>query len=260
MVPTFIAWPVNMGRLAGRVALITGAARGIGFAISSRFVAEGARVAVADLDGDQASRAAQRLGASAIGVALDVTQPISIVKALDRMSKDLAPPDLIVNNAAAITPKGNVVDLDIGAWNAAIAVNLTGAFLVSRAVIPIMRSGGGGAIINIASTLGNVAVENAPAYCASKGGLLQLSRAMALDHAKDGIRVNAISPGPVRTERLADLYESQEVAERKLAHGNPSGRLATPDEIALAGVYLASVEASYVTGTNLIVDGGASAQ
>ena len=115
MVPTFIAWPVNMWWLAGRGALITGAARGIRFAISSRFVTEGARVAVADLDGDQASRAAQRLGSSAIGVALDVTQPISIVKALDRMSKDLAPPDLLVNNAAAITPKGKVVDLDIGA-------------------------------------------------------------------------------------------------------------------------------------------------
>ena len=260
MVPTFIARPFKLGRLSGRVALITGAARGIGFAICSRFVAEGAFVAVADLNGDEAFRAAQRLGARAIGLPMDVTQPVSIAKALERMSKDLAPPDLLVNNAAAITQKGNVVDLDIGAWNAAIAVNLTGAFLVSRSVIPLMRSGGGGVIVNIASTLASVAVKEAPAYCASKGGLLQLTRAMALDHAKDGIRVNAISPGPVRTERLGNLYGSQEVAEHKLSHSNPSRRIATTDEIALAGVYLASDEASYTTGINLLVDGGASAQ
>jgi len=158
--------------------LITGAARRIGFTISSRFVKEGARVAVVDLERDQASRAVQRLDTSAVEVALDVMQKILIVNALDRRSKDLVPPDLLVNNAAAIKLKGNFVDLDTGAQNASIAVNFTSALPVSRVVILIMRSGSGSAIINIASTLGKLAVENASAYRASKGGLLQLSRAM----------------------------------------------------------------------------------
>ena len=178
--------------------LNTGVAHKLVLTISSRFVKEGAREAVVDLDRDQASRAVQRLDTSAVGLALHLTQKISIMNALDRKSKDLVPPDLLVKKAAAITLKGNFVDLDTGAQNASIAVNFMGALPVSRAVILIMRSGIGSAIINIASTLCKLAVENASAYRASKGELLQLSRAMALDHTKDCKRVNPISRGPVR--------------------------------------------------------------
>ena len=249
-----------MGRLDGRVALITGAARGIGYAITARFVEEGAIVAICDRDGAAARNAADALGPAAVGLTLDVTQPTSIKQALAAVLQHLGPPDVLVNNAAAMTPAGTVVDIDVDDWDMAIAVNLTGAFRVSRAVIPHMRALGRGAIINVASALGSVAVEEAPAYCASKGGLLQLTRAMALDHAKDGIRVNALSPGTVRTERLADLYGSMDAAAEQLARSHPIGRVARPTEIAAAAAFLASDDASFMTGADMIVDGGYTAR
>ena len=249
-----------MCRLDGRVALITGAARGIGYAISARLVEEGAIVALCDRDGAAALQAAATLGHTAMGLTLDVTQPTSLEQAFIKILQNHGPPSILVNNAVALTPAGTVVDLDVDDWDKAIAVNLTGAFRVSRAVIPHMRARGGGVIINVGSTLATVAVQEAPAYCASKGGLLQLTRAMALDHAKDCIRVNALSPGTVRTERLEDLYGSVTAATEQLAPSHPIGRIALPEEIAAAAAFLASDEATFMTGANMIVDGGYTAR
>ena len=249
-----------MGRLDGRVALVTGAARGIGYAISACFLAEGAKVALCDIDGAAARRAADTLGTAALGLSLDVTQPASIEQAFAAVVDHHGRPDVLVNNAAALTPPGTVVDIQVDDWDMAISVNLTGAFRMSRAAIPLMSANGGGVIINVTSTLASVAVEEAPAYCASKGGLLQLTRAMALDHAKDGIRVNALSPGAVRTERLEDLYGSMTAAAEQLAPLHPIGRLARPEEIAAAAAFLASDDATFMTGADLIVDGGFTAR
>jgi NAD(P)-dependent dehydrogenase (short-subunit alcohol dehydrogenase family) len=145
-------------------------------------------------------------------------------------------------------------------WQRALDVNLTGAFLMSRTVLAAMRRTGGGAIINITSQLGSVAVPNSSAYCASKGGLLQLTRAIALDHAADNVRVNSLSPGAVMTDRLTALYGSREAVNAALAPKHPIGRIGLPRDIAGAAVFLASDDAGFMTGADLIVDGGYTAQ
>jgi NAD(P)-dependent dehydrogenase (short-subunit alcohol dehydrogenase family) len=145
-------------------------------------------------------------------------------------------------------------------WNHAIAVNLTGAFLMSRAAIPLMASSGGGSIINVASQLGSVAVPANPAYCASKGGLIQLTRAMALDHAKEAIRVNALSPGAVMTERLIGVYGSEQRVRHALTGKYPIGRIGMPQDLVGAAVFLGSEASRFMTGADLVVDGGYSAQ
>jgi NAD(P)-dependent dehydrogenase (short-subunit alcohol dehydrogenase family) len=168
--------------------------------------------------------------------------------------------DILVNNAAAYTPSLLFEQIDDQQWHDAFAVNVTGAFLMSQEALPYLRRSGNAAIINIASQLGFVAAEGQAAYCASKGALIQLTRAMSLDLARYGIRVNAVCPGGTATERLARRYGSLAEAERKLGSRHPLGRLARPEEIGPAVVYLASDEASFVTGSSLVVDGGYTAR
>ncbi|WP_245584732.1 SDR family NAD(P)-dependent oxidoreductase [Salipiger mucosus] len=227
---------------------MTGAARGIGRAIAERFEAEGARVARLDRS------------AEAGMLAVDVTDERAVEDAIAQVHDRFGRIDVLVNNAAALSTNAPVADLTLKDWRASIDVNLTGVFLVSRAVLRLMRTQGAGVIVNVASQLGSVAVRNNAAYCASKGGVLQLTRAMALDHAGDGIRVNALSPGAVMTERLRAAYGSEEATSAALAPKHPIGRIGDVAEIAGAAVFLASDEAGFMTGSDMVVDGGYTAQ
>lgn len=243
-----------MNRLAGRTALVTGAAQGIGRAIADRFAAEGARLARLDLNA---------IDTDAVGdlaLVADVSDEAAVKEAVNAARTAFGRIDILVNNAAGGNSPTPAADLTLAQWRRTIDVNLTGAFIVSRSVIGSMRKTGGGAIINVASQLGSVAARNRAAYCASKGGLLQLTRAMALDHADDGIRVNALSPGAVMTRRLTGLYGSEDAATKALAERHPIGRIAVPSDMAGAAVFLACDESGFMTGSDLVVDGGYLAQ
>ena len=241
-----------MGKLDGKTALVTGAGRGIGKAIADRFTQEGARVARMDLahstsDGD-------------LILTVDVSDETAVQRAVSETQAAFGRIDILVNNAAADNSQTPVGDLTLDEWRRTIDVNLTGVFLLSRAVIRMMRKTGAGVIVNVASQLGSVAVRNKAAYCASKGGVLQLTRAMALDHADDNIRVNSLSPGAVMTERLTNLYGSEEAASDALARFHPIGHIGLPSDVAGGAVFLASDDARFMTGSNLVIDGGYLAQ
>ncbi len=188
-------------RLVGKVIMITGAASGIGAAIARRCVAEGASVVCADHSSDAATNLAEALGTTAIAVRCDVTDQRSMERAVEAVRARFGRLDGLVHNAAAPSLDGTVVDLSEEQWRLEIDVSLTGAFLASKLAIPLMISGGGGSIVLIASQFGHVATGKAVAYCAAKAGVVHLAKAMAVDHAADGIRVNSLSPGAVATPR-----------------------------------------------------------
>ncbi|MGI9611987.1 MAG: SDR family NAD(P)-dependent oxidoreductase [Acidimicrobiales bacterium] len=252
-----------MNRLAGKIALITGAAGGIGRAIGERFHAEGASVVLADIDGDRAaaaSRAIDHDGERATATACDVSSATSAGAAVDTTIARFGRLDVLVNNAAAHTPNHTIDTLSVDDWNSTIAVNLSGAFLMSRAAITPMKAQGSGLIIHMASQLGHVGAPQRAAYAATKAALVSLARTMALDHGPDGIRVASLSPGAVLTERLEQRYGSMSAASGALAHRYATGRLSRPGEVAAAAAYLASDEASFITGSDLLIDGGYSAR
>ena len=242
-----------MQALNGKTAIVTGAGRGMGAAIAGRFTAEGAKVAIFDLNPPPAKGAG-------VAMKLDVADEERVRQAIAEVATVFGQIDIVVNCAAADGIRGRVIEMSLADWNRALAVNLTGAFLLCRAVIPHMAKSGGGSIINIASQLGSVAVPNKPVYCASKGGLIQLTRAMALDHAKGGVRVNTLSPGAVLTERLVGAYGSEKAVGEALNHKYPLGRIGMLDDLTGAAIFLASDEARFMTGADLIVDGGYSIQ
>ncbi len=247
---------VTQGRLDGNVAIVTGAARGIGAAVARRFAAEGASVVITDVREELGSETAAGIPGAAF-IQADVTDEDDWRRVLESCNERFGPPGILVSNAFASTTC-TIEDETRAGWDWTLAVTLTGAFLGMRAVIPFMRARGGGAIVAISSTHGgNVAIPSQAAYQAAKAGLTALTRNAAVTYAGDNIRANAIHPGPVLTPLVEDLGMVDE--QQRIARSLPLGRVAAPYEIAAAALYLVSEEAAYVTGTSLIVDGGYTA-
>jgi NAD(P)-dependent dehydrogenase (short-subunit alcohol dehydrogenase family) len=248
-----------MGRLDGKVAFVSGAGGAIASAIARRFALEGAAVACVDINADTAARTAAAIetaGGRAIGRGCDVSKAAEVKEAIDAAAQAFSHIDVLVNTAANDDPLGTTVELDERQWNEALAVNLTGAFLVCKHGIPRLIEAGGGSIIIIASQLGRVVVPRRPAYVTSKAALIQLARSIALDHAKDRIRVNTLSPGAIETNRLLVRYGNMEAARAALVPLHPIGRLGQPEDIANGALFLASDESLFMTGSDLVIDGG----
>lgn len=248
---------------AGRTVIVTGAAGDLGWAIAEAFHANGAFVALLDIDPaaiEGRCRATGTTGERRLVHAVDIADAASASQAVAAVLARSGRVDVLVNNAAALSPRGAVDDIGVADWQQALDVNLGGAFRMARAVIPAMRRAGRGVVVNVASQLGHVGVPGAAAYTASKGGLLNLTRTMALDHAREGIRVVSLSPGAILTGRLTRLYGSAQAAEAALVPRHPIGRLGRCEEVANAALFLASDQAGFITGADLLVDGGYTAQ
>jgi NAD(P)-dependent dehydrogenase (short-subunit alcohol dehydrogenase family) len=250
-------------RLKGKRALITGGGAGIGRATALKFAAEGAAVAIADLRLAQAEETAQlvaKAGGRAIALVADVTDEVSCEAMVRDAEQGLGGLDTLINNAGVVLPDDNgPEDTPLSAWNKTLAVNLTGVFLCCRYGIPAIRASGGGAIVNLASIVALVGSAYPQlAYTAAKGGVLAMTREMAIMYARESIRVNAVCPGPTATE-LVKTFLSDEEKWLKRRRYMPMGRLGQPEEIANVIAFLASEEASYMNGAAVAIDGGITA-
>jgi NAD(P)-dependent dehydrogenase (short-subunit alcohol dehydrogenase family) len=243
--------------LSGRCSLVTGAGSGIGRAIAQALAAEGAHVAVVDVDGERAKDSAVSISSSG-GVAIDITADVASADDAERAvgvcRERFGPPQILVNNAGT-GQLGTVDELSLQQWQRTFDINVTSIFLMSRLVIPDMTRQAAGRIINIASVTGLVASAGRAAYCASKGAVVMLTRAMALDLAPTGVTVNAICPGVIKTNMTADSLNDPAVREEKISK-TPVGWLGEPSDIASGAIYLTSTGARFVTGSCLVIDGG----
>jgi NAD(P)-dependent dehydrogenase (short-subunit alcohol dehydrogenase family) len=241
-------------RFTARRAVVTGAGSGIGEAVAAALHVEGADVVLADISADRAVAAARALGDErARGIALDVRDEDAVRTAVLE-----AAPDVLVN-AAGIGSTTTAPDTDLAVWENVFAVNARGTFLTCKHAIPGMVERGGGAIVNLASVGGIVALRNRAAYCASKGAVIAFTRAVAIDHVGQGVRVNAVCPGTVETPWVRRLVEDAGESLDALRARQPMGRLGAAEEIAEAVLYLASDGAGFVTGTAFVIDGGLTA-
>ena len=247
-------------RLKNKVAIITGGGSGIGRATAELFAREGAKVVVADYHADagrEAVEAIRKAGGEAIFVNVDVADSAQVERLVQAALDAFGGVDVLVN-AAAILAFGTALETDEKTWNRVMAINMNGTFLCSKAVLPHMIKRGGGSIVNISSSTGaHDAKGNTVAYVTSKGAVTLMTKALAIDHAKANVRVNAIAPGPTDTPMLRSVLSPEQIAE--FAATFPMGRLGRPEELANAALFLASDEASFVTGAILAVDGGQTA-
>src|ERR671919_3027828 len=245
-----------------KVAMVVGAANGIGRATALAFAAAGAHVACADVEEPGAKATAaeiERGGGQALPVPLDVTESASCRAAVAAAVGRFGGLDVLFYGAADMDKTATVLELDEAAWDRVIRINLTGAFLMVKAAIPAMITRGGGSVILIASQLARVASPGRPAYCATKGALIQLAKVLAADHAAQGIRANTISPGAVATRRMLRRHKDMDEAQKMMGPKHLLGRIAQPEEIARAAVYLASDASAFMTGSDLLIDGGYTA-
>lgn len=252
-----------MSRFSGKAVVVTGGGHGIGRASALRFASEGARVAVVDLRGDHAEQVAEQCraaGGDGRAYPGDVTDPDRVAAVVEQIAGDLGGIDIVHLNAGRLSA-GSVLEVSLAEWHAIFAVNVTGMFLVARAVIPVMRaSSGGGAIVTTGSISGMFGEPALAAYTASKAAVVNLTRQMAIDFARDGIRVNCVCPGWVDTGFNDPQFEHDGLSEQDIAElidrTVPMGRQGLPEEMAAAVAFLASADASYITGQTLLVDGG----
>ena len=251
-----------MGRLEGKRAIVTGAGAGIGRTIALRFSSEGARVALADLDEKAAQKVAGEIGGKTLIRRTNVARAEEVEALVRSVIGEWGGLDVMVNNAgvgvAATAPETSEED-----WDRQMDVNLKGTFYGIKYAVPAMRDSGGGSIINMSSIAALVGIPDRAAYCAAKGGILALTRAAAIDHVSEGIRVNCIVPGTVDTPwigRITAGYDDPEEARARMQARQPHGRFVTPEEIAAMAAYLASDESASAVGACMVVDGGMTAR
>jgi NAD(P)-dependent dehydrogenase (short-subunit alcohol dehydrogenase family) len=251
-------------RLEGKVALITGGGGGIGRACAILFAQEGAKVAIAGRRAEPIEAVAKEIsdsGGESFTIQCDVTRAHEVEQTVKAVAERFGLLNVVVNNAGTMVP-GNAEQTTEAHWDMLMDVNLKGTFLVSRAALPMLRSAGGGSIINIGSIYGVIGAKQRAAYAAAKGGVTMLTRAMALDHAHENIRINCICPSLVETDLVRELFAKAPdpvEARRQRVALIPLGRAGTPEEIAHLAAYLASEDATWVTGTAFPIDGGQSA-
>ena len=249
-----------MGKLDGKVALISGGARGQGAAEARLFAQEGGKVVLADIldtQGQQVEAEINELGGDALYIHLDVTSESDWQRAVQATVAKYGKLDILVNNAAIIIEKAAIEDRTASEWDRVFEVNAKGVFLGTKHAIPEMRKAGGGSIVNISSVAGiGQSLHQEPAYAASKGAVRIFSKVTASQHAADGIRCNSVHPGPIDTDMLAGAMGDEARLQDRLARV-PMRRMGSVDEIAKGVLYLASDDSSYVTGSELVIDGGA---
>ena len=249
-----------MGRLDGKVAIISGGARGQGEVEAKLFAKEGAKVVFGDIlddEGRQVEAAIRQAGGEATYVHLDVTEETDWQEAVQTAVSTYGKLDILVNNAGILRRDG-IEETTKELWDTILAVNATGVFLGTKYAIPEMRKAGGGSIVNISSISGMIALGG-PAYNASKGAVRVFTKVTAVHHAGDNIRCNSVHPGPVRTPMTESTYSDPDMLAQRL-QSMPLGRIGTSEDIAYGVLYLASDEAAYVTGSELVIDGGYTAQ
>lgn len=253
-------------RLEGKATLITGAGSGIGRAMALLFAREGAMLIVADQDESGVRETARQVaesGGTATALRCDVTKGDEVKEAVETCVRLYGRIDVLCNNAGVVGATTTVVDTPEDAWDRAFAVNVKGVFWGCKHAIPHMAAQGKGTIVNTASVAGLVGIPDRAAYCASKGAVITLTKAMAVDHVGQGIRVNCVCPGTVDSPWVARLLAEQPdavTARAALVARQPMGRLGLPEEVAMAALYLASDESAFCTGTALIIDGGIAAR
>ncbi len=247
-------------RLTNKIAIITGAARGIGAKSAEFFAAEDAAVAIWDVNVERGNKVAQQIrsaGGTVIFCKCDVTDAAQIQDAAQQTTSELGTPNVLFNNAG-IAVVGELEDISEADWDRQYAVNVKSIYLVSRAVIPLMREAGGGAIINMASESAYVGFPMHPAYTSSKAAVVHLTRSMAVRYAEDNIRVNSLCPGTINTELYQEFIAQQDdpdAVNKEIEAMHPLG-IGEPEDIAWAAVYLASDESRYMTGAPMLVEGG----
>lgn len=246
-----------------KVALITGASSGIGFATAQAFAKQGAKVVIADVQvqkGEQAVAELKKMGSEAMFVKTDVSDAKQVENLVAQTLATYQRLDFAINNAGIDGDRAPTADCTEENWDRVIDINLKGVWLCMKNQIPQMLKQGSGCIVNIASIAGVVGFQNVPAYCASKGGVIQLTKTAALEYAKQGVRINAVCPGVIKTPMVAGVFEKDPKMEETLNAATPIGRLGSPEEIASAILWLCSEHAGFMIGQPVIMDGGFTAQ